>query len=113
MSNVDALMDVIASARGARPASLACPEAEDGMTISIALLVELAVANDRIDRLERMVAELRGMTPEALRETAPTPAEAEERREANEALIVRVLHILFDPRKRIDGPAERAGAPPA
>jgi len=94
-SDLDALMAVIASARGTRPTSLACADAEDGLSISLALLIELIVANDRIDRLERMVGELKGM--------APSPDDTETRRAANEALIVRVLHVLFDPRTPVDG----------
>lgn len=99
MTSPDAILDLVNLARGARPASLKCPEAEDGLAVTLALVTELAVANDRIDRLERMVAELRGESPEQLRNTGYTGEAAAERQAATEALILRSLRIFFDPRQ--------------
>jgi len=99
MNNPDALLDLIQTARGIRPASLTCAEAEDGLAVTLALIAELSVSNDRIDRLERMVAELRGDDVTTLRETGYTGDAATERQAATEALMVRALRVFFDPRQ--------------
>ncbi len=93
-----AISEVIASARGRRPQSLACREAEEVLNVTLAVLIELAVANDRIDRLERLVAELGGRSVEELRETRYEGEIATERQEATDALLARALRILVDPR---------------
>ena len=95
---VKALTDLMATARGARPQSLANPEAEDVLNIALASLIELSVANDRIDRLERLVAELRGDSIDALRDIRYDGEIAAERQEATQALLTRALRIMFDPR---------------
>ena len=97
-SAVDAISAVIAGGRGPRPASLDNEETEKVLAIALALLVELSNANDRIDRLEREVADLRG-EPYASWKEAPQPADAEEaRRAAIEAMQLRVIRIMVDPR---------------
>jgi hypothetical protein len=98
MNSSDAILELVQTARGTRPGSLACAEAEDVMAVTLALVAELAVSNDRIDRLERMVAELRGETVQALRDTGYAGEPAAERQAAAEALILRALRIFFDPR---------------
>jgi hypothetical protein len=99
MSAADDVLTILRTARGERPASLDCREAEEVLTVTLALLVELGVANDRIDRLERLVAEQAGRTVDEVRE-APLGEDAEtERREAQDALIARALRIFFDERK--------------
>lgn len=97
-SQVDALVALIGSARGDRPQSLACAEAEEVLNIALATVVELAVSNERIDRLERLVAELSGRSVEDLREIGYDGEIADERRSATEALITRALRIMLDPR---------------
>lgn len=95
----DAIAELLATVRGDRPASMECSEAERALNVAMALAVELVVANDRIDRLERLVAELRGEPVEDLRATAYDGAIAAERREANDALLMRALRIFIDPRQ--------------
>lgn len=98
MSQADDILAIVRAGQGLRPASLENQETEDVLSITLALLVELGVALDRIDRLERTVAGLSGQTPEQLRE-APLGAEAEAEREARQAaLIARALRIFFDGR---------------
>ncbi|MES2056530.1 MAG: hypothetical protein V4564_11385 [Pseudomonadota bacterium] len=104
---IDAILALVHSARGSRPQSLDDREVEEVLNIALALLVELAVSNDRIDRLERFVAEQGGMTVEALRDTAYDGAAADERQQATDALLARVLRILIDPRVPTDGRPER------
>ncbi|WP_157219102.1 hypothetical protein [Flavisphingomonas formosensis] len=97
-SRIDAIAAVIQSGRGTRAYSLDNREAEQVLSIALALLVELAASNDRIDRLEREIATLKGQSLDALRE-APLDADAQkERQEALEAMQLRVLRILMDPR---------------
>lgn len=95
---VEALTALIASARGERKQSLESREAEEVLNVALALTVELAVSNDRIDRLERLVAELRGEPVEELRDIRYEGDVARERSEATDALLTRALRILLDPR---------------
>lgn len=97
-TRAEALTALILSARGERPQSLGCAEAEDVLNIALALLIELSVSNDRIDRLERLVADLRGEPVEALRDIGYDGDAAHERQQAMEALLTRALRILLDPR---------------
>lgn len=99
MSAVDDVLTIVREGRGNRPTSLDCREAEEVLTVTLALLVELGVANDRIDRLERLVAEQRGGTLAELRETPLGDAAEAERSDAQEALVARALRIFFDERK--------------
>lgn len=105
-TSVEALMELLATARGERPQSLVSREAEDVLNIALASLIELAVANDRIDRLERVVADLRSEAVEELREIQFDGAIAQERQQATDALLARALRIMLDPRTR--EPAEDA-----
>lgn len=97
-TQVEALSALIATARGERPQSLASREAEEVLNIALAVLVELAVANDRIDRLERLVAELGGQSVAALRDIRYDGDIARERQAATDALLTRALRIMLDPR---------------
>lgn len=99
----DAIVSLVNSARGNRPYSLDDVEVENVLNIALALLVELSVANDRIDRLERVVAEQGGTSVEALRDIRYDGAVAEERQGQMDALLARVLRILIDPRTPTDG----------
>jgi hypothetical protein len=97
-NDAEALSALIQSARGGRPRSLLCTEAEEVLNIALALLIELSVSNDRIDRLERSVAELKGQALEDFREAELDGDATQERREAADALLVRALRIMLDPR---------------
>ena len=98
----EAIMTLLQSGRGNRPYSLDDVEVENVLNIALALLVELGVANDRIDRLERVVADLSAMPVEHLRDIRYEDAVAEERQGALDALLARVLRILIDPRRPTD-----------
>jgi hypothetical protein len=102
-TQVEALSALIATARGDRPQSLASREAEEVLNIALAVLVELAVSNDRIDRLERLVAELSGRGVEELRDIRYDGEIAQERQAATDALLTRALRIMLDPRAQADG----------
>jgi len=68
------------------------------LNVTLAALVELAVSNDRIDRLERLVAELSGRGIEELRDIRYEGEIAQERQAATDALLTRALRIMLDPR---------------
>lgn len=98
-TRVEALTELLVTARGTRPQSMASREAEDVLNITLAVLVELAVANNRIDSLERLVAEMRGEPVEQLRELRYEEKIARERQDATDALLMRALRIMIDPRE--------------
>lgn len=102
-SAADAVLALVASGRGTRPYSLDDVEVENVLNITLALLVELSVSNDRIDRLERLVAGQGGMAVEELRDIRYDGAAADERQAAMDALLTRALRILIDPREATDG----------
>lgn len=101
MTRADEIMEIVRLGQGLRPASLESQETEDVLTITLALLVELGVALDRIDRLERKVAELAGQTTEQLREAPLGPQAGAEREAAQAALIANALRVFFDGRKPV------------
>ncbi|HSD75115.1 MAG TPA: hypothetical protein VLB75_10120 [Steroidobacteraceae bacterium] len=99
MKTAEAILTLTQLARGERRYSLQNREAEEVLNISLALLVELSVALDRIDRLERVLAERTGLPLPQLRAMDFTQGSAaEERSDATNALIARVLRIRLDPR---------------
>ena len=99
MKPTEAIAALTQLARGERRYSLENRETEEVLNISLALLMELSVAFDRIDRLERVLAERTGMALAELRNIDyPDGPVAEERTEAGNALIARVLRITSDPR---------------
>ena len=110
-STGDAIVSVLKAARGNRPYSMQDQETEQCFNVALALAVELVATNDRIDRLERQLAALSGRPlDEVRRDQSGAEAEAD-RAAANEAMLLRVLRILIDPRPAVDQrPSERARA---
>ena len=101
MKSADAVVSLIELARGERPYSLQNHETEDVLNMTLALLSELAVAFERIDRLERVVADRTGIALAELRDLDFSDGEAgQERDDAMSALVARVLRIRLDPRAR-------------
>lgn len=107
MKSSEAIRTLIGLARGERRYSLRDRETEEVLNIAMATLVELSVALDRIDRLERVLAERTGLPLEELRAIDyPEGKAAEERQEAAEALFARALRIRLDPRADAVKPAD-------
>lgn len=102
MDSATAIAELLATARGHRPASLASAESEEALNVALALAVELVVANDRIDRLERHVARLSGLDLDEFRADSGDESAAVQRRDANDALLMRVMRIYLDPRNTRD-----------
>jgi hypothetical protein len=104
----DAIQTLIGLGRGERRYSLHDRETEEVLNVAMATLVELSVALDRIDRLERLLAERTGMPLEQLRATDYADGDAaRERQEAADALFARALRIRLDPRANAPGPAAK------
>ncbi|MFV3073710.1 hypothetical protein [Niveispirillum fermenti] len=91
MKPADAIVELSSLARGARPSSLDNTETEAVLRIAMALLLELSVANDRIDRLEREVASLRGVDVGTLKSMPLDATASTERQMATDGLMARVL----------------------
>ncbi len=101
MKSAEVIVSLIELARGERRYSLESRETEEVLNMALALLTELGVAFDRIDRLERVVAERTGLALTDLRAIDyPEGPAAQEREDAMNALIARVLRIRLDPRAR-------------
>lgn len=99
MKSSEAIQALTKLARGERRFSLSNRETEEVLNIALATLVELTVAVDRIDRLERLLAERTGLPLEELRAIDyPEGQAAVERQDATDALFARVLRIRLDPR---------------
>lgn len=101
--SAQALLELFQSARGERPYSLADHETEQVLNIALALVVELAVSNDRIDRLERAMAEVKGVPLDDLRAAPLDVAAQAQRDDATTALMMRALRVVLDPRSASDG----------
>jgi hypothetical protein len=83
-----------AKPKGKRPQFLADPAVERVLAITMVLAQELHVTRERLDTVERLLAE-RGLLERAALETyAPDPAAALERAEAGRAYLARVLRYL-------------------
>ena len=108
--SAQALLELFQSARGERPYSLDNHDTEQVLNIALALVVELAVSNDRIDRLERALAEVKGVSVEALRSAPLDEAAQAQRDDATTALMVRALRVVIDPRSASDGRAAAVAA---
>ena len=103
MSNAaDAVMAVLTTARGQRPYSMENQETEQCFAVTLALAVELIATNDRVDRLERQLAQLTGKPLEEVRNAAADEAADVQRLAANEATLLRTLRVLIDPRPAVD-----------
>jgi hypothetical protein len=101
VKSAEVIVSLIELARGERRYSLESRETEEVLNMALALLTELGVAFDRIDRLERVVAERTGLALTDLRAIDyPEGPAAQEREDAMNALIARVLRIRLDPRAR-------------
>ena len=98
----EAIVDILQSARGQRPYSMQDQETEQCFNVTLALAVELIASNDRIDRLERQLAVVAGISLDEVRRGANTAENDAARLAANEATLLRLLRILIDPRPAID-----------
>ncbi len=70
------------------------PQVERVLAITMALSQELAVARERIDTLERLLAGAGVLAPGAVEGFTPTPAQAAERGLWTQEYLARVFRIL-------------------
>ncbi|KRG54274.1 hypothetical protein ABB25_13920 [Stenotrophomonas koreensis] len=101
-SAADAVLALLNTARGQRPYSMENQETEQCFAVTLALAVELIATNDRVDRLERQLAELSGKPLHEVRRSGSDAVAEQERLAANEATLLRTLRVLVDPRPAVD-----------
>lgn len=83
-----------AKAQGKRPEYFADSMAEHSFSITMALMAELAVARERIDTLERVLASKGLLDQEEIEQYVPDAAAGEARQVAQTAYSARVLRSL-------------------
>ncbi len=76
------------------------PAVDQLMAIVVALTAEVSVAFERIDTLERLLAQAGVLAPDAVEKFAADDAAAAERFRRREALIERVFQVLNQYRRR-------------
>lgn len=93
MSIADAIAEAGAKPAGKRPYFLH-EEVETVLAITMAAVQELAVSRQRIDTLERLLADKGLVSRAEIDGFSPDPAAAVERALANQEYIARVLRIV-------------------
>lgn len=79
------------------------------MSITLALMAELSVTRERLDTVERLLADEGVLAPGAIDRFVPEPQAAAERGEMTEAYVARVLRGMQQAMERIrdfDAPIE-------
>jgi len=91
-------LDIIAlagaKARGKRPYFFKDPDVERVLSITMALAGELAVTRQRLDTIERLLAERNILNEEQIEAFKPSPQQAEERGRWNQEFLARILRII-------------------
>lgn len=93
-------------AKGRRPQFLQDPAVERVLSIAMAIAAELAVARERIDTLERLLAERGVLNAADIEAFQPDAAAQAERHEAGRAYIARVLRIVDQDVQALAGQAD-------
>jgi hypothetical protein len=93
LSSADALADAGAKPAGKRPYFLT-PEVERVLAVTMAVAQELAVARDRLDTLERLLARKGLIARDEIETFAPSPAEAAARGLWVQEYLARILRIV-------------------
>ena len=94
MSISDALAGASAKPAGKRPYFLT-PEVERVLAITMAIAQELAVTRQRVDTLERLLADKGLVTADEIERFEPDPGAATERALATQAYLDRILRIVL------------------
>lgn len=103
MSELDAVKKAVQAMTSPRPQFFSDPAIDQVVDIAVALAGEVAVLQERIDTLERLI-EKAGLASRAEIETyQPDPAVLKSRMARNEALVTRVFHTA---RAKLDGPVD-------
>ena len=83
-----------AKARGRRPQFFANPEIDRLVSITLALAGELAVTRERLDTLERLLAQRAVLNREDIEGYVPDRQAAQERGRWHQEYLARVLRVL-------------------
>lgn len=94
MDKLEAVRRSIAEAAGPRPAFFSDPDVDRVLAITMAVSGEVAVMAERLDTLERVLAEKQLLTREDLAEYAPDEQVVAERMRWHEAFVSRVLRVV-------------------
>ena len=93
MSVQDAIAKASAKPAGKRPYFFA-PEVERVLNITLAISQELAVTRQRLDTVERLLANAGILTKAQIDHFAPTKAESDERGLWNQEYVARILRVV-------------------
>jgi polyhydroxyalkanoate synthesis regulator phasin len=96
------LLDPRLKAKGRRPYFFDDPAIDKLLTIAMALAGELAVARERLDTVERILAQKGLLTPDEIDAYRPDEASKEERAAWRADYIARVLRILQNEYEALD-----------
>lgn len=92
---IDPTLAGAAKAKGKRPWFFNDPDVERVLNISMALAMELAVTRQRLDAVERLLAERGVLTRDEIESFQPTPEAETARQQWNRDYIARVLRVLI------------------
>lgn len=110
MSIADALAQAGAKPAGKRPWFYAQPEAERVLAITMAVAQELAVARQRIDTLERVLAAKGLLTADEIEGFAPDMQAATQRAMWTQEYLARILRIVQQEAEAAVSPQDVASA---
>ncbi len=92
---IDPTLAGAAKAKGKRPWFFDDPDVERVLNISMALAMELAVTRQRLDAVERLLAEKGLLTQDEIESFRPAPEAETARQQWNRDYIARVLRVLI------------------
>ncbi len=107
MSIADAIAEAGAKPAGKRPFFLDT-EIETVLAITMAAVQELAVSRQRVDTLERLLAQKGVLTRDEIEAYAPDPQAAIERALSTQEYIARVLRIIQQRNEANEAPGDIA-----
>jgi len=94
MDKLDAVKRSVQETSGERPHFLKDPDTDRLLAMILALSGELATVYERLDTLERVLAEKHGLNRDDLDAYDPDEAVSKERLDWNTMLVERVLRVL-------------------
>ena len=92
-----------AKPKGKRPAYFADPMVEQVYAMSMSLMAELAAARERIDTLERLLAEAGVLAVDSVDTYVPDAVAGQERQQAQAEFCLRVLRPLQQQVEALEG----------
>lgn len=94
MTALDPIALAGAKAKGKRPQYFDDPAVERVLNIATALAMELAVTRERLDTVERLLAEKQLIAPEEIERFNPTRQQAEQRARWTQEYLARIFRYV-------------------